>query len=107
MPLIWRNESDEVGPNPNPNPNPNPSPSPSPNPNPNPSPNPIPKPHPDQALPQLPLQKSAGLGRFCFKCGNGNPPSDWFVARNLGDGIEFYGNAKTGQSQFELPREFK
>lgn len=30
-----------------------------------------------------------------------------FVARNLGDGIEFYGNAKTGQSQFELPREFK
>ena len=55
----------------------------------------------------LPLQKTDGLGRFCFKCGNGNPTSDWFVARNLGDGIEFYGNVKTGVSQFELPKEFK
>ena len=41
-----------------------------------------------KSLPKLPLQKTKGLGRFCFNCGNGNPPSDWFFARNLGDGVE-------------------
>lgn len=57
-------------------------------------------------LPKLPLQKTKGLGRFCFECGNGGQQSDWFVARNLGNGIQFYGNAKTGVSQFEVPKGF-
>lgn len=57
-------------------------------------------------LPKLPLQKSSGLGRYCFDCGDGNEPSDWFVARNLGNGVQFYGNAKTGQSQFDVPKGF-
>lgn len=55
-------------------------------------------------IPQLPIAKTAGLGRFCYDCGDGNPPSDWFVARNLGNGVQFYGNAKTGVSQFEAPK---
>ena len=59
-----------------------------------------------QLIPQLPLANSKGLGRFCFECGDGNEPSDWFVARNLGNGVQFYGNAKTGQSQFEVPKGF-
>lgn len=57
-------------------------------------------------IPQLPLQKTKGLGRFCFECGDGNAPSDWFVARNLGNGVQFYGNAKTGKSQFDVPKGF-
>ena len=57
-------------------------------------------------IPKLPLQKTNGLGRFCFECGNGNEQSDWFVARNLGNGVQFYGNAKTGVSQFEVPKGF-
>merc|ERR1719424_378018 len=47
-------------------------------------------------VPKLPLQKTSGLGRFCFECGNGGEQSEWFVARNLGNGVQFYGNAKTG-----------
>jgi len=59
------------------------------------------------AIPKLPLQKSKGLGRFCFECGTpGGQQSDWFVARNLGNGIQFYGNAKTGVSQFDVPKGF-
>lgn len=58
------------------------------------------------AIPKLPLQKTKGLGRFCFECGDGGEQSDWFVARNLGNGIQFYGNAKTGVSQFDVPKGF-
>lgn len=57
-------------------------------------------------IPKLPLQKTKGLGRFCFECGNGNPDSEWFIARNLGSGVQFYGNARTGLSQFESPKGF-
>lgn len=57
-------------------------------------------------IPKLPIQKTKGLGRFCFDCGTGAPESDWFVARNLGNGVQFYGNAKTGKSQFEAPKDF-
>ena len=57
-------------------------------------------------IPKLPLQKTKGLGRFCFECGNGNPDSEWFIARNLGSGVQFYGNARTGVSQFEAPKGF-
>ena len=57
-------------------------------------------------IPKLPLQKTKGLGRFCFECGNGEQDSDWFVARNMGSGVQFYGNAKTGKSQFEVPKGF-
>lgn len=57
-------------------------------------------------IPKLPVQKTKGAGSFCFECGDGNEPSDWFVARNLGNGVQFYGNAKTGQSQFEVPKGF-
>ena len=57
-------------------------------------------------IPKLPLQKTEGLGRFCYNCGNGNEQSEWYFARNLGNGVEFYGNARTGVSQFELPKEF-
>jgi hypothetical protein len=55
---------------------------------------------------RLPIQKTKGLGRFCFDCGTGAPESEWFVARNLGNGVQFYGNAKTGVSQFEAPKGF-
>jgi len=57
-------------------------------------------------IPKLPLPKTKGLGRFCYECGNGEPDSDWFVARNLGSGVQFYGNAKTGVSQFEVPEGY-
>ena len=36
-----------------------------------------------KTIPKLPLQKTKGLGRFCFDCGDGGEPSDWFVSRNL------------------------
>jgi hypothetical protein len=55
-------------------------------------------------IPKLPVQKTKGLGRYCFECGNGAEPSDWFVARNLGNGVTFYGNSKTGVSQFDVPK---
>jgi len=57
-------------------------------------------------IPKLPLQKGSSSGRFCFDCGNGNEPSDWVVARNLGNGVEFYSNVKTGESQFNTPPGF-
>jgi len=57
-------------------------------------------------VPKLPLQKTSGLGRFCFECGNGGEQSEWFVARNLGNGVQFYGNAKTGVSTFAAPKDY-
>ena len=57
-------------------------------------------------IPKLPLAKSAGTGRFCIDCGNGNEMSEWFVARNLNNGVSFYLNSKTGESQFNAPRGF-
>ena len=80
------------------------------------------------AIPKLPIAKGKGLGRACYECGNGNPQSDWcdpcvvglaipaltpaptaptrYFARNLGNGVEFYGNAKTGVSQFDVPNGY-
>ena len=57
-------------------------------------------------IPKVPLQKGDGKGRFCFECGNGKAASDWVVARNLGNDVEFYANTKTGKSQFEVPPGF-
>ena len=57
-------------------------------------------------IPKLPLQKTKGAGGFCFECGDGGEQSEWFVTRNLGNGIQFYSNAITGESQFELPKGF-
>lgn len=57
-------------------------------------------------IPQLPLRKSAGTGRFCIDCGNGDELSEWFVARNLKNGVSFYVNTRTGASQFQVPNGF-
>jgi hypothetical protein len=57
-------------------------------------------------IPKLPLPKSQGLGRFCDNCGNGAPKSDWYIARNLGDGVQFYSNPTTGESRFTPPPGF-
>ena len=55
------------------------------------------------ALPKLPLAKSAGFGRFCATCGNGQPIDDWFVVKNVKNGVSFYTNVVTGVSQFNAP----
>jgi hypothetical protein len=57
-------------------------------------------------IPKLPLQKTKGLGRFGFELGDGNAPSEWFVTRNLGNGVQFYSNPTTGASQFNVPKGF-
>ena len=54
-------------------------------------------------VPKLPLAKTAGTGRFCATCGNGEPISDWFVVRNVKNGVSFYTNLVTGVSQFQAP----
>ena len=59
-----------------------------------------------KTIPKLPVQKTGGFGRTCYDCGNGEALSDWYVARNLGNGVTFYGNVKTGVSQFEVPKGF-
>ena len=56
------------------------------------------------ALPKLPLAKSSGAGRFCATCGNGEPIDDWFVVKNVRNGVSFYTNLVTGVSQFDAPR---
>jgi hypothetical protein len=57
-------------------------------------------------IPNLPIPKSKGLGRFCSDCGNGKPESDWYITRNLGNGVQFYSNPKTGVAQFQPPPGF-
>ena len=54
-------------------------------------------------IPKLPLQSSKGFGRFCYDCGNGEDLSEWFVVRNLKNGVSFYTNARTETSQFNAP----
>lgn len=54
-------------------------------------------------IPQLPLSRGGGQGRFCYTCGNGEELGDWVVARNLKNGVSFYSNVKTGKSQFQAP----
>lgn len=59
-----------------------------------------------KAIPKLPLQKSAPLGRFCATCGNGEEISNWFVVKNLKNDVSFYTNLVTGVSQFNAPPGF-
>ena len=54
--------------------------------------------------PKLPLQSGKGFGRFCYDCGNGEDLSEWFVVRNLKNGVSFYTNVRTETSQFNAPR---
>ena len=59
-----------------------------------------------KVVPKLPLAKTAGFGRFCSTCGNGQEISDWFVVKNLKNDVSFYTNLVTGVSQFNTPPGF-
>ena len=60
-----------------------------------------------KVVPKLPLAKTAGFGRFCSTCGNGQEISDWFVVKNLKNDVSFYTNLVTGVSQFNTPPGFR